>query len=679
MIKFKNPPAAAYEGGLRGLERTKPERGKFDPDSPAAQAYLRHLENEHASYRSWLAQNAPRAEIVREYKVTFNGMAVKLGGHAANRVAAGPGTQAWAFSALYYPTMNVSTGLTGADALWGASPSDAGAGIDVAIIDTGIQDGHPFFDCKTIDHHGPYASGVAPGAINPFPTIINDHGTHVAGTVGGCVSDLFVVDPDGPITGPISGVAPGVTLHDFNVFPGIGAGLVAFGGSAFSHDIAAAIEDAVLEPVDVINMSLSGGVNGPHDFLAEASDAAVDAGVVVAAAAGNAGPGASTVGSPASGHKVIAAGASTNPHFIGIPVEVGGMTFGAALGDFDNFGTVTAVFSVTTPANGCSPLSTDFTGKIALIDRGVCSFTTKIRNAENAGALGVLVVNNVAGDAIAMGHDGTSPFPTIPAAMLSRADGHAIKPTGTATIDGTSPSEFITANADILAGLSSRGPTPFTYLIKPEVTAPGVNVYSSVFSFGPGGFGDVQYDFALFQGTSMATPHVAGAAALLLDLHPNWSPADVKSALTNTAARVVTDHVNGAVDPGVMARGGGRIDLVAADSTPLTINPATASFGFWGGNKAANAALDLDVLNVSGGSLACSVSVTGPSIVSASTGTLDLAGGDSASLTVTLAAGTASDTPSGDYDGDVLIDCGGTLGTLLRVPWWVRIDRNGKP
>lgn len=682
MVRLQDRPAASYEGGIPGLERTKPERGRFDPTSPAAQAYLKHLDEQHADYRSSLARNAPRAEVVREVSIVFNGMAIKLNGERPERAGGGPGASAWAFSNLYRPTMNISTGLIGADVLWGGSPADAGDGVDVAIIDTGIQDGHPFFDCKSIDHHGPYASGVAPGATNPFPAIVSDHGTHVAGTVGGCVSDLATIDPDGPITGTISGVAPGATLHDFNVFPGIGAGFVAFGGSAFSHDIAEAMEDAVLEGIDVINMSLGGGVQGPHDFLADAVNSTVDAGLVVAVAAGNSGPGDSTVESPGSAAGALTAGASTNPHFIGIDVTVGGSTFGAALGDFANFGDtdddgigespVTADYTVTSPANGCTAISTDLTGRIALIDRGVCSFTTKIRNAEAAGAVGVLIVNNVAGDPSAMGHDGTDPFPAIPAAMLSKAEGNSVKPGGTVTVDGTSTSEMLTANADILAGFSSRGPSPFTFLIKPDVTAPGVNVYSSVFSFGPGGFEDLVFDFAMFQGTSMATPHLAGAAALLLDLHPDWSPADVKSAMVQNGARVVTDHVNGTVDPGVLARGGGRLELVGADGTPLTFDPASASFGYWTGNKPVSGTLDLNVRNVSGSSQSCTVAVTGPMIVTAAPDSLTLGAGAETTLSLMLNAGRSNQTPSGDYKGDVEIDCG---GTMLRVPWWVRINR----
>jgi minor extracellular serine protease Vpr len=475
--------------------------------------------------------------------------------------------------------------------------------------------------------------------------------------------------------GVISGIAPGVTLHDFNVFPGVGAGIVNHNGGAFSHDIAEAIDDAIAAGVDVINMSLGGGVQGPNDFLAEAADAAVDAGIVVVCSAGNGGPGDSTVGSPGTGRKVIATGATSNPHFIGIPVTVGSSTYGAMLGEFAGFGVVAAPYTVTDPANGCGALATDLTGKIGLIDRGACTFGTKALNAEIAGALGALIVNNRAGDPIPMAADPAAPA-TIPVAMLGRADGNAIKPAGTMSIDGATQAEFKTASADILADFSSRGPAPFTRIIKPDVMAPGVNVYSSVFNFGPGGFGDIVYDFELFEGTSMAAPHVAGSAVLLLEKHPGWSPADVRSALVNNGARVVTDTLTGATDPGLLARGGGRVDLVAANDTPLTINPANASFGFWAGNSAVSGVINLKVKNVSGSAKTCAVSVTGPSIVTASPASLNLAAGATGVVRVRLNAGTSSKTGSGDYEGDVVITCN---GATLRAPWFARIDRKAKP
>src|SRR5262249_27308468 len=149
-----------------------------------------------------------------------------------------------------------------------------------------------------------------------------------------------------------------------------------------------------------------------------------------------------------------------------------------------------------------------------------CSFSAKVRNAQAAGAVGVLMVNNIIGDPIIMAQDGTPNQPTISAAMLSDTDGAALGASGTASIDSSIVSEFVTDHQDIIASFSSRGPTPFTYLIKPDATAPGVNVYSSVFGENP----NTDFSFELFQGTSMATPHLAGSAALLLQLHPDWSP-----------------------------------------------------------------------------------------------------------------------------------------------------------
>jgi minor extracellular serine protease Vpr len=689
IVTFKDPPAASYTGGIPGLERTKPERGrKLDPRSRAVQAYVRYLANVHANYRAFLKQRAPRAEVVREYSYVLNGFAVKLNGERPEVVSAGPGVTRAGFSGLYRPDMTVSTGLIEAPALWSSlgGRKNAGSGIKIGIIDSGIDDTHPAFGCKGKIEHKLFFSGI------PFgEDIVLDHGTHVAGTAAGC---LIANDGDDlpplPVGGDWSGVAPGASLTDYNVFPGRGVGFFILGGSAFSHDIAAAVEQAVVDGMDVINMSLGGGAQGPHDFLAEAVNAAVDAGVVAAVAAGNSGPGPATVESPGTAAKAITVGASSNPHFVGISVDAtptGGSalpTFGAAIGDFKVFGdtdsgspggdpegeaAVTAPYTTTTPADGCTTISSSLTDKIALIVRGGCTFTTKIRNAESAGAVGVLVVNNVAGDPSAMAHDGTSPFPTIPAAMVSKNDGAAMGESGSVTVDGTSLREFLTANADIIAGFSSRGPAPFTNIIKPDVTAPGVNVYSSVFDD----------EFAFFQGTSMATPHVAGAAALLLDSHPGWSPADVKSALVTTGSRTVTDHEEGTVDPGVLARGGGRIDLASgANDVPLTLDPASASFGLFRGNADANGSLALTVRNVSGGQRSCTVgdseSPTGNRLVESPT-TLSLAAGATTTLTVSFSGGKTA--PSGSYTGDVTIDC--DTGPDLRVPWLALVDRQAKP
>lgn len=683
IVTFKSPPAASYTGGIDGLERTKPVRGRLDPDSPAYRAYVRFLENEHADFRAYVAQRLPGAEIVSEYYTVLNGVAVKLNGAELSRLQNGPKVKDVGHSALYRPTMNISTDLVRASEVWGGlgGEADAGSGIKVAIIDTGIDLTNPFFDdngydstaqidkCpdQDLDETTPntnnkvivcrvYASGSA--GENANPALFFDHGTHVAGTVAGNSDTSGTVAGTNVEIDGLGGMAPGALLGNYNVFPGFGAGFVAFGGSAFSHDIAAALEDAVLDGMHVANMSLGGTVQGPHDFLAEASNAAVDAGMVLAVAAGNSGPGDATVESPGSAEKVITAGASSNPHFVGIPASFSptggdGATVGAALGDFNNFDpALTADYTVTEPANGCAAISTDLAGQIALIDRGACSFTTKIRNAEDSGAVGVLVVNNVAGDPTAMAHDGTDPFPEIPAAMVGNAEGEAVKPDGEVTVDGTTPQEFVTDNADIIAGFSSRGPTPFTSLIKPDVTAPGVNVLSSVFDG----------EFAFFQGTSMATPHVAGAAALILDGFPDASPAEVKSRLANSAARVVTDHVNGTDDPGVLTRGGGRIDMVEGFDAATFFDPVSVSFGENIGNRPLFRSVTVDV----SGTAISGVAVEGDTSADLEVTATVNADGD---LVVSLSASrTLAD---GDYEGDVVVTAAD--GQTYLVPWWVRI------
>jgi len=713
IVELQDLPLARYDGRIPGYPATRPEPGKrLDLRSPAAHAYARYLAERREAFKGWLRRNAPNAQVVREFEIVAHAVAVKLNGHAAEALARGPGVARVTPSVLYRPTMNVSIGLIGAPAFWAklGGPEQAGAGIKVAIIDTGIDLTNPFLSdagypavpqidaCRPFVKPGGrntnnkvivcrvYASGVAPGAAAPLELMVFDHGTHVAGTVAGNFGTTAVLTFTAagftttvPIHG-LSGVAPRALLGDYNVFPGFGAGFVAFGGGAFSHDIAAALEDALRDGMDVANMSLGGPVQGPHDFLAEAVNAAVEAGMVVAVAAGNSGPGDMTVESPGSAEKALTVGASTNPHFLGIPVTVISgtetLTFGAAVGEFNPYipPVSNAPFTITVPANGCTAITNEISGTVALIDRGACTFTTKIRNAQNAGAIGVIVINNVAGDPVAMGHDGTEPKPTIPAVMVARGDGAMLKALAgktTVSVDGTQPQEFVTGSADIIAGFSSRGPTPFTFLIKPDVTAPGVNILSSVFNS----------EFAFFQGTSMATPHGAGAAALLRQLHPDWSPDQIKSALVNTAKRPVWHHIRGIeTATGALTRGGGRIDLAAAAETPLTIEPASVSFGFWNGNRSVADARALKLTNVSGAALSCALQVEvlrgHPALeVSVSPSSVSFPNpGDIAMVTLSMSGGRA--LPTGDYEGDLTLTCG---GKTLRVPWWLRVDREGKP
>src|SRR5437867_5524271 len=262
----------------------------------------------------------------------------------------------------------------------------------------------------------------------------------------------------------MSGIAPGAWLGNYNVFPDH---VNESRHGARSEDILNAVDAAIADDMDILNLSLGGGYHGNNDLLANGLDNAVDAGVVVAVAAGNSGPGAGTLESPGRARKVITVGASTNQHFVGQPFTYpagGGTTIGAAVGDFPPL--PSASFDLfDTHSNGCTSVDPGASGKLAIIDRGVCTFSQKVANAKAAGAVGVVVVNNVAGDPTAMGR--TAGFDdNLPAVMIGINEGAALRASGatTASADATFQ-EFITPNKDILAGFSSQGPTGVDFAV----------------------------------------------------------------------------------------------------------------------------------------------------------------------------------------------------------------------
>ena len=543
------------------------------------------LQNIHANYKAWMHSNAPWATAISDYYYTLDGVAVQYTGNNLNALASGPNVKSVTPDALYQPTMDASIPLIKANQVWsamGVNPADptALAQIKVGVIDSGISDvNNPFItSCRGPIVHDQFYSGNV--GYNPANTIVVEHGTHVSGTIGGCYTTT-PVNVGGKmiqLDGPISGVAPGVTLHDYNVFPGYGVGYEFKQGSAFSHDIANAVEKAVTDGMDIISMSLGGTPNGPNDMLAQAVNNAVDAGVVAVIAAGNSGAGIPlSIESPGTAANAITVAASSNSHlFAGTKITFGTTTVYAVEGDFKIFvPAMTAPTSTTSPADGCSTISTDLTGKIALIDRGTCAFTIKVDNAEAAGAVGVIMVNNVAGPAIAMAQTPPANY-DIPAVMVSQTDGALLKANAPNDITADSTGLYeLPAVPDVMASFSSLGPTPFNYITKPDVAAPGVNILSSIFN----------NEFAVYQGTSMATPHITGVAALLLAAHPDMTPSEVKSAIVNYADR------NGNLDFGSLAglafgplaMGGGRVNALSSYNAQVFSSPSSISFGGYTG------------------------------------------------------------------------------------------------
>ena len=583
---------------------TKPGQAKkIDFNSTAVKSYRAQLSARRNEFKQWLHTYAPDAKVTSEYDISLNAVAVQLNGTSLDTIKAAPMVQTVQYNALYYPALSETHKIISADPAWAAAGGrrNAGRGIKIGDIDSGIDETHPFFDptgfsyppgfpkCDAADSathkadqncqhvtHKVIVAKVFYNKNNKFgfdATAVDDHGTHTAGIAAGVTGKTATVE--GVAIDDMSGVAPGAWLGNYNVFPSNNA-------FARSEDILNAVEEAIEDGMDVLNMSIGGGYRGINDLLSIGVNNAVEAGVVVAVAAGNSGPGAGTVESSGRATNVITVGGSTNQHYVGQPFTFpagGGETVGAAVGDFDPLPARSyALFD--THSDGCASVSSDAAHKLAIIDRGGCSFSQKVANAKAAGAIGVLMINNAAGDPIAMGT--TEGFDDdLPAVMISKADGAALRESGATTGSASATfQEFIhPENADIQYSSSGQGPTRVDVAIKPDVVSVAVNVLSSISCVGePTCAGDDAWAF--FNGTSMATPHIAGSAAVLLDLsNKTWSPARIKSALVNRAELVVKDAVTGSHDVGPTAQGGGRENLANAAHATTWLDPVSASFG----------------------------------------------------------------------------------------------------
>ena len=636
---------------------TRPPHGKkIDFNSNAVKSYRAQLSALRNDYKAWLRANVPQAKVTAEFDISLDAVAVQLNGATLPQVSATPLVKRAEYEGLYRPiAADPDLGLIHALDAWaaGGGAANAGAGVKVAIVDTGIDVTHPCFSDagypaqtqlgdKKFTNNKVIAAKVF---NNKTPSqhytaeALQDHGTHVSGTVA-CNFDTPATVDGVAIPYGISGVAPRALLGNYNVFPGQVL-------DARSEDILNALDAAYADGFDVANMSLGGDTHGIQDLLTVAVDNLDQANMVVAVAAGNSGPGLFTVESPGSAARALSAGASSVPHFVGAPVTASGATYGAATGDFAVVSTdlTSTLHAVTGSTNGldnaCGALPAgSLSGQIALVSRGVCAFSVKIRNAQAAGAAAVLVANNVAGDPVAMASDGTPDQPTVPAYMVSRDDGSALLAVnGAATTIGATLRYFLTTNADIMAGFSGQGPTDVDFRVKPDAVAPGVNVLSSI----PHAFCDTPPCFAFFQGTSMATPHLAGSAAVVRGQHPDWSAADVRSAIVNTADRdVLKNFSTAAPESNVNIIGAGRENLASAVGAAAALDPVSVSFGAVPSGSGQVKSFGVTLRNISNTAASWQVAVTpGDASVAydVSPKSVTLAPGESRLVTVTMTAG----------------------------------------
>lgn len=441
-----------------------------------------------------------------------------------------------------------------------------GKGIKVGVIETGIDYNHP--DLKDVFVGGydfvnkdsdpmetTYDDWKKSGMkeFNPLTkaSYYSSHGTHVSGIIAGTGknSSDFAIE----------GVAPQVQLYGYKVLGPYGQG--------FGQDIMAGIDQAVKDKMDVINLSLGGDVSDPLNPMSVAINNATLAGTVCVVAAGNAGA-MYTIGNPASSALGITVGASSSP----VTVETSNGVVNSAnqtvnLNDMRlmalDFGTdlnslkgqnLEIVYVQKGKFNDL--LGKNVKDKVVLIERGDNTLNEKITNAKAFGAKAVIMFNNIPNETYIPYYFGYS-FDWIPTFNI-------LNEQGTKLVDmlkngpvAVSFNQFgqMQMEGDQLADFSSRGPGRKYYDIKPEVTAPGVGVFSSVPAYmnGYGHREDYGHAYARYSGTSMASPHVAGAAALILQSHPEYTPEDVKLALMNTADELKKSY-------SVFEVGAGRID-----------------------------------------------------------------------------------------------------------------------
>ncbi len=569
IVQLADAPVAAYTGGTSGLKATKPAPGrKINPKAAEVRAYRGHL----ASRRDAVRQRAGIAnnQKVYDYSTVLNGFAARLTAVQAQKLTRTPGVlKVWKSRTVHGDTFTTPkfVGLDGNNGAWKKQFGDAthaGEGVIVGVIDSGFWPENPSFgplptprpDQAAIDAkwHGTCDAGVeAPvtcnnkvigarwfnagglSTANPgefdSPRDFFGHGSHTASTAAGNHGVNATIN--GTAVGSLSGMAPAARLAIYKVLYSNAAATQSTGSGA---DIVAAINQAVEDGVDVINYSVGDDVDAfEAEELAFLNAAA--AGVFVSAAAGNAGAGASTVDNAMPWETTVAAG--THDRLASKKVTLGnGQTY-TGVGVGPAVPSAPLIDSVNAGAAGADPTEVELcfsggaldpakvAGKIVICARGNNDRTDKSQAVKDAGGVGMIMYNPTANSLNADYH-------FVPTVHLDGAAGAAIKAYAATANPTAALSASVTQSvaAPDVAAFSSRGPSLSSAgdLLKPDIMAPGIDVVAA--SAPPNHSGNL---WDTDSGTSMATPHIAGIAALLIAKHPTWSPMAVKSALMTTA------------------------------------------------------------------------------------------------------------------------------------------------
>jgi subtilisin family serine protease len=557
--------------------------------------------------------------ITHQYTYALNGMAVALTDSEADLIADQSGIHAVVPDQVRMPLTDSGPGWIGAPDLWDGSQTGGmagtkGEGIIIGIIDTGINMDHPSFAAVGGDG---YVHTKPPGidqylgmcAAEPGTYICNDkligayaweelgsdpeddwygHGSNVASIAAGNIITVPYTAPTIVLTSTLSGVAPHANIIAYDVCQ--------LGQGCPDSVAIAAVNQAILDGVDVLNYSIGGDPLNPwEDPIAEAFLSAREAGIFVATSAGNNGPGASTINSPANSPWMTTAGNVThNGRFDNTLIPISGgseplspITGSSITGGYGPAPIVSAAGITNTngvPDDGtCQanfPPGT-WSGEIVFCQNNSTGSNTKASRVQAGGAGGIVIDRGL--DLVTQ--YGIERF-NIPGINIGLTDATALNnwlASGSdhvAQIQGTVRQHDPNYGDELYKG-SSRGPNPvITDVLKPNVNAPGVYIWGAGYSTAT----STPPEFSFYRGTSQASPHVAGAAALLKALHPDWTPAEVESALMMTAVSTITDYDGTQAD--AFERGAGRIDLTAVSRAGLVLNETADGF------RAADPALD---------------------------------------------------------------------------------------
>ncbi|WP_114905871.1 S8 family serine peptidase [Ornithinimicrobium murale] len=711
IIRLEQAPLTTYRGGVDGLAATSPQatgRSDLDVTSDDSEAYLQHLaelqEEAGLQIESLLARDV---EVADSYTHALNGFSLELSAEEAAALVGLPGIAAVEPDQQWELDTDVSNEIINSPAIWagetGQDVGTLGEGVIVGMLDTGVNPDHPSFaatDGEGYTHTNPYGAGTYVGVCAPddpnHEDICNDkligvhnftgtfsatddngHGSHTGSTMAGNQhTAVFDVGAD-TYELPVSGVAPHANVISYKVCSFL----------CSSTASVAAVEQAIIDGTDVLNYSISGPDNPWGNSVDLAFLAAYESGIYVAASAGNDGPGVGTVAKTAPWNAAVAA--TNSPRLIAHDVSVTGPTPvpeeltglagvpGSGPGVTSPIEAELREASVVDPGNGgaCEDFpAAVFDGALALLERGGCNFAVKVDNAADAGAVGVIMVNQFPGPPVVMGGLEST---DIPAVMLANGEGVALRefvvanPGTTSVLDSGSVLTMTDAWSTMVADFSSRGPSEFD-LLAPTFAAPGRNILAATMA------SDTEtatYEF--MQGTSMSSPHGAGAGALLRGLHPDWSPAQIRSALASTADPEGMIKDDGVTPADPYDVGSGLLDLDAAGRVGLVMDESVADFqaadpDLGGDPKTLNLPAFVDqnclgtcswtreVTNVADVATAYSTSVTPPEGVSMTVEPATFTIEPGATQTITVTADVSSLVGGEALFGDVQVTTEGT-------------------